>query len=189
MLIQFDEQIINDVFIPSFTISRGEIVIIQLPGKYFHPTNLALAKILTGEEGDEHVNTTSPFKYVEHFKESKFREYFLPTNIDSYHNKHANKLNPIYKKIYETPWLKSQIKVNTLAGYMRKCLALYTTLSWTNNIIFDLVGVDPQGGQEIYKFVKKVVQYGGAAILIDSRDEFKNDCTTFLKANYVGVGI
>lgn len=62
-----------------------------------------------------------------------------------------------------------------------KKLFLYATLYKTNNIVFDLTGLDPKGGIEIYKIVKSVVKNGGSAILIDYSVEMKNDCTTFIE--------
>jgi hypothetical protein len=186
-LLQFDEQVVNDFLIPSFTISQGEIVIIKLPnGPFFYPVTVALSNILTQQVFNDHVKFTSAFKYVEHLKESRFRQRFFPISVGSYHKKYANPANPIYKKIYETSWITPKTKVKTLAGNPRKWLSLYTTLSWNNNIVFDLVAVDPQGGRDIYAFVKTMVNSGGAAILIDHFFEFKNDCTTFIEAEYIG---
>jgi len=43
--------------------------------------------------------------------------------------------------------------------------------------------LDPRGGEEIYRMVKTIVQSGGAAILIDSYDDFESDCTRLIKAS------
>ncbi len=159
MLIRFSEQTINNFLIPSFTIDKGEIVIIQLfGGAFFYPEVAEISKILTGKIINENVEISSPFKFVEYFKENAFNYYFRPTTIGRYHKKYTNMANPIYKKIYDIPWITPQIRVNTLAGNPRKRLSLYTTLSWTNNIIFDLGGVDPLGGEEIFEFVKSTVK-------------------------------
>lgn len=190
MPISFSKQNFNNFIVPSFQINEGEIVVIELPGgALFHPLLSEIKNTLTGSTADSPVEVNSDFRFVEHFKESFFNSYFSPITIGNYHQKYANKPNPVYEKIYGTPWLTKRIKVNTLAGDMRKKLALYTTLSWTNRLIFDLAGVDPKGGAEIFGIVKQAIMPNGAAILIDHCDEFKNQCTTFIKVNYIGGDI
>jgi hypothetical protein len=187
MLLKFHQQTVDDFLIPSFSLTKGEIVIIQLPnGPCFYSVTRALIDKITGKNFGDKVEILSTFKYAEHFKESWFRDRFFPTTVGTYLDKNANKSNQVYKKIYDKPWMTPKIKVQTLAGTPRRQLSIYATLSWTSNLIFDLVGVDPQGGQDIYKFVKTDIQQGGSAILFDHYDEFKNDCTTFIQAQYLG---
>lgn len=187
MLLKFLEQTIDNFRIPSFTLTKGQIVIIQLPnGPFFYPPSSAMIDILTGKAINDKVEISSPFKYAEHFKENEIRRKFFPMTVAKYHDKYANKVNPIYKQIYEIPWITPKMKAQSLAGTPRRQLCVYTTLSWTNNIIFDLVGVDLKGGQDIYKFVSTMVNFGGAAILLDNNDEFKHDCTTFMQATSLG---
>lgn len=187
MLINFSEQIVNDFLIPSFSLSAGEIVVIDiLSGAPFYTTEMELVNIFTGKQANEHVEVKLPLTFVPHFKESRFLDRFFPMTINQYHRKYANMSDDIYKKIYETEWISGDIKINTIAGNPKRKLSLYTTLSWTKNIILDLVGVDPQGGKEIYSFLKTIVSQGGAVILIDSCAEFKDNCTTFIKAKYIG---
>jgi ABC-type sugar transport system ATPase subunit len=177
----------NDFHIPSFTIEKGQIVVIYIPdGCLFYLTQKQLTKILTGEVINDHTVLNSQFQCVGHFMESNSKRIFRPMTIGRFHKKYANKDNPIYQKVYEVTWVTPQIKVNTLAGSLRRKFLLYSTLSWTNNIIFDLVGVDRSGRLEIFNFVKTITATGGSAILIDCSDEFKNDCTTFLKVEFRG---
>ncbi len=187
MLLQFHQQTVDDFLIPSFSLTKGEIVIIHLPnGPFFRPVELTLIDIITGKTSNNRVDIQASFKYAQHFRESWFRDRFLPMTVGTYLDKNANKTNPVYKKIYDIQWMTHKIKVQTLAGNPRRQLSVYTTLSWTNNLIFDLAGVDPQGGQDIYNFAKTIVQQGGSAILFDWSDEFNNDCTTFIQAKYLG---
>ncbi|MFT3679939.1 MAG: hypothetical protein QM791_06680 [Ferruginibacter sp.] len=187
MLLQFHQQTVDNFLIPSFSLTKGEIVIINLPnGSFFRPIELTLIDIFTGKTSNDKIDIEASFKYAEHFRESWFRGHFFPMTVGTYLNRNANKTNPVYKKIYDMPWMTPKIKVQTLAGNPRRQLSIYTTLSWTSNLIFDLAGVDPQGGQDIYDFVKTIVQQGGSAILFDWSDEFKNDCTTFTQAEYLG---
>jgi ABC-type multidrug transport system ATPase subunit len=64
-------------------------------------------------------------------------------------------------KIYEIDWITPKTKINNLPGKSRKQLSLYSTLSKTNNIMLDLIGVDPLGAKEIYEIVKNEVLRGG----------------------------
>jgi hypothetical protein len=190
MLISFPKQNLNNFIIPAFQINEGEIVVIELPGgALFSPILSEIKKILTGAVADSHVEINSKFRFVEHFKESFLNYHFSPVTISNYHQKHANKHNPIYEKIYNTPSLTTQTKVKTLAGDVRKKLEFYTALSWTNHLIFDLTGAELKGGSDIFGFVKQAIMPNGAAILIDHCDEFKNQCTTFIKVNYIGDDI
>ncbi|RAJ92698.1 hypothetical protein LX87_05029 [Larkinella arboricola] len=187
MLVKIQEQIVDNFLIPSFTLTKGEIVIIQLPGgSFFRPLEFALIDIITGKATYNNVELVSPLRYVEPFKESWFRQHFFPLTVGTYLNKNANKTNPVYQKIYDIKWITPNTKVQTLASTPQRQLALYTTLSWTNDFIFDLTGIGAQGGQEIYNFVKTTVHSGGSAILLDWTDEFKNDCTKFIQAKYLG---
>ena len=186
MLVRFSEQVVDDYLFPSFTLAKGEIVIIRLPNApIVYNLQSEIRKILTGEVDNDHIEIISPLNFVDHFKQNRLSSYFFPTTIGRYHRKYANKLNSIYKMIYDVEPVTPRTKVASLAGNARKRLSLYTTLSWTNNIIFDLMAVDPQGGVDIYNFVKTVVKSGGAAILFDQFGEFQNDCTTFVEAKHI----
>jgi len=186
MLVRFSEQVVDDYLFPSFTLAKGEIVIIRLPNApIVYNLQSEIRKILTGEVDNDHIEIISPLNFVDHFKQNRLSSYFFPTTIGRYHRKYANELNSIYKMIYDVEPVTPRTKVAALAGNARKRLSLYTTLSWTNNIIFDLMAVDPQGGVDIYNFVKTVVKSGGAAILFDQFGEFQNDCTTFVEAKHI----
>jgi hypothetical protein len=188
MLISFPEQNFNNFIIPAFQINEGEIVVIELSGGALFRSLLSEIKnILTGAESPAEIN--SKFRFVEHFKQSFLNYHFSPVTIGKYHQKYANIHNPVYEKIYNTPSLTKRTKVNTLAGDVRKKLELYTTLSWTNHLIVDLTGVDPKGGTDLFGIVKQAIMPNGAAILIDLCDEFKDQCTTFVKVNYIGGDI
>ena len=190
MPINFPEQNFNNFIIPAFQINEGEIVVIELPGGgLFRPLLSELKNMLTGAAANSHVEINSQFRFVEHFKESFLSYHFAPITIGKYHQKYANKHNPIYEEIYNIPSLTKRTKVNTLAGDVRKKLELYTTLSWTNHLVADITGADPKGGRDIFSVVKQAIMPNGAAILIDLCDEFKDQCTTFIKVNYIGGDI
>lgn len=87
---------------------------------------------------------------------------------------------------FEIPGVSMNKPINGLTNTQRRLVSLYSTLSHTHQIIFDLQGIDPSGGQQIYDAVKSVTAKGVTAILFDYCDEFKDDCTRFVKATYLG---
>lgn len=188
LLVKFNKQIISDFLVPSFKLKRGQIAIIQFPnGPYFYPLMMEMVDIFTGKTSKDGVEILSPFKYPEHLWKTKPRYRIFPLTVGGYLEKNANKESPFATKIYEYSFISPKTKIETLAGNPRRKLAVYATLSWRNQIIYDLAGVDPKGGEEIYNTVKTVVHNGGAAILIDSSEEFKNDCNIFIRPQYIGT--
>jgi hypothetical protein len=186
LLIKFNKQIIGDFLVSSFSVKSGNIAIIQFPnGPYFYPHMMAMKDIFTGKTFKDGVDIASPFTYADHIKLTGFRNRFFPLTVGSYLEKHANKESPLATKIYEYSFITPKTRINTIPGNPRRKLAVYTALSRTSRIIFDLAGVDPIGGQEIYNTVKGVVEGGGAAVLIDYSDEFKNDCNVFVRPQYI----
>jgi len=179
MLLSFKEQIINDFLIPSFILNEGEIIIIEIPpGVEFQKISLKLIEILT--------EMSSEIKYVEHFKQNSFFTVLFPLTVGRY-LKGCDE-NSVYKnKIYEIEWLKPKTKINSIAGSYKRMLSLFKTLTFTKNIIIDLVGVDPIGGIEIYKILKQNQKENGSVILFDSCNEFEKDCTNFIRAKYIGT--
>jgi O-phosphoseryl-tRNA(Cys) synthetase len=164
LLIKFNKQIIGDFLVSSFSVKSGNIAIIQFPnGPYFYPHMMAMKDIFTGKTFKDGVDIASPFTYADHIKLTGFRNRFFPLTVGSYLEKHANKESPLATKIYEYSFITPKTRIN----------------------IFDLAGVDPIGGQEIYNTVKGVVEGGGAAVLIDYSDEFKNDCNVFVRPQYI----
>ncbi|MFS4430429.1 hypothetical protein [Chryseobacterium sp. S90] len=175
----------DQFYVPPFTLNEGEIIIINLfNGPRFHETEMFLKDLFCGKVPHENIIIHKKMTFVEHFRESKFRDIFYPMTVGEYLRKNANPANPYSEKIYETEWINKKIKINTLTGSPRNLLSLYTTLSNTNNIIFDLVGLGPDGAQENYKIVKEVVKNGGSAILLDGYDEMKNDCTKYIELQW-----
>jgi len=172
-------------YVPPFILNEGEIIIINLfNGPYFHETEMFLKDLFCGKTPHENVIIHKKMTFVEHFRESKFRDIFYPMTVGEYLKKNANPASPYSEKIYETEWINKKIKVNTLAGNPRRLLTLYSTLTKTQNIVFDLVGQDPMGAQEAYKIVKEVVKNGGSAILLDGYDDMKNDCTKYIELQW-----
>lgn len=185
MLIE-NKGIQTDLFyVPPFTLNEGEIIVINLfNGAHFHETKMFLKDIFCGKTHHESTIIHKKMTFAEHFRESKFRYIFYPMTVGEYLKKNANPASPYALKIYETEGINKKIKVNTLTGSPRRLLSLYTTLSNTNNIIFDLVGLGPDGAKENYKIVKEVVKKGGSAILLDGYDDMKNYCTKYIELQW-----
>lgn len=178
MLLNFSEQIVDDFIIPAFTINEGEIIIIQIPnGAKFSVLTDKLISILTSQN--------SSFKYVEHIQSNSFLNYIFPLTVGKFLKNCGP--NIFYEsKIYAANWITPKIKIDTLAGSIRRLLSLYKTLTFTKNIIIDLVGVDPIGGTEIYQILKDNKNDNGASILFDNYNEFENDCSKFITVKYIG---
>jgi hypothetical protein len=167
-------------------VDKGDIVVVQLPdGPYFYGLLLRLVDILTGKIKNDTIELKDEFRFVEHIKESRWTSIVYPLTVERYIKKYGNLNSDLTKKIYELEKVRPSTKINSLPGSPRKLLSLLTTFSWTDKIIFDLVGVGPTGGQRIFDLVKSQVDKSGAAILIDSYDEFKNDCSKFVKFELV----
>ena len=172
---------IDDFYIPPFTVDKGDIVVVQLPhGPYFYELLFKLVDILTGKVKHDTVELEDEFRFIEHIKESRWTSIIYPLTVERYIKNYGNPDSDLTKRIYQLEGIKPNTKINTLPGSPRKILSLLTTFSWTGNIIFDLAGVDPTGGLQAFDLVKSHVNKSGAAILIDSYDEFKNDCTKFV---------
>jgi hypothetical protein len=169
-------------FIPPFILEKGDIIVLNLlGGAHFYELSMFLAHIFSGQIKEDNVTVNQPLKFVEHFIESAFRRLFFPVTIGEYIKKNAGADKRTAEKVFNLGWLDSKTHVNSLAGNPGKILSLYTTLSNTKNIVFDLVGVDPQGAQSVYDIVKANVEDGGAAILLDNFGDFRYDCTKFIQ--------
>lgn len=168
-------------YIPPFELRDGELVVIYLyGGAHYHDLKTELVNLFTGKTRNDNVTIFRPLAFVEHFKESAFRRLFYPVTVGEYLSKNAKSNNHFATKIYDIDWISEKTKVNTLAGNVRKLLCLYSTLSNTKDIVFDLVEQDPQGALETYKIVKDTIRKGGSAILLDWTDDMKEDCTHFI---------
>lgn len=187
-LVKFNKQIIGDFLIPSFKVHSGDMVIVQFPGgPFYDPLMVEMKDIFIGKTPNEGVEVLSPFKYPDHMWKSRFRYGIFPLTVGTYLEKHANKKSPFFTKIYDDKYITPKTKIGTIPGNSRRKLAVYATLSWTNQIVFDLAGVDPMGAEDIYNTVKEAVGAEGAAILIDWTEDFKNKCNVFVKPQYVGA--
>lgn len=175
-------------YIPPFQLHAGEIVVLYLfGGAHFYETEMFLKDLFCGKTTNENVIVHQNLMFVDHFKESAFRDFFYPMTVGRYLKKNANLNSPYAAKIYENKWINRKIRLNTLGGNPKRLLALYATLSNTDNIVFDLIGQCPQTATETYTIVKELVKKGGAAILLDNHysHDIKNDCTKYIELQWI----
>jgi len=171
----------DNYYLPPFNLKEGEFVVIHLHnGAHYYDLKMELVDIFTRKMNVENIQVYRAFSFVNYFGESNFRRIFHPIRVGEYIKKNAGNDTGIAEKIYETSYINNRTRVNSLAATSRKLLSLYSTLSHSQNIIFDLDGLDPLGAKEIYEIVKSNVGKGGSAILLDWTDDMKNDCAKFI---------
>lgn len=177
---------IDDFYIPPFTVSKGDVVIIELPnGPHFTDVLFKMVDILTRREDSPNISVIGDFKFVGHIAESGWRRFVRPMTVGRFIKQHGNPANKIVDKVYDLCDIKPSTEIRRMPGNHRKILSMLTTLSWTNNLIFDLLGVDPTGGEKAYDLAKDNIRNGGTVILLSNYDDFKNDCTMFIKYELV----
>ncbi|NOS94564.1 MAG: hypothetical protein HOP30_21850 [Cyclobacteriaceae bacterium] len=186
-MIQSSGLTIDKFYIPPFTVDAGDIVVIELPdGQYFSEVLLKLVDILTSKNTHPSITVKTEFTFVKHIVETGWARFFRPMTVGRYIKIQGNPADGALNNIYEICDFKSTMPLNRIPRNQKMMLSMLTTLSWTKNIIFDFRGVDPVGAQTIYSLVKEKIHNGGTAILLDNYDDFKNDCTKFIKYEMVG---
>lgn len=177
---------VNGFYVRPFQLNPGEIVVIQLfGGSHHHDLKMRLVDIFSGRVQNENVTVKQPLRFVDHFREHGFRRWLWPTTVGEYLRRNADVSDPLSTKIFDYAFITKKTKVNSLVGNPRRLLAISAMLTIANDIIFDLVGADPQGASAIYELVKGKVKEGGSAILLDWVDDMKNDCTRFIAVERV----
>lgn len=178
---------IGKYYIPPFHLQEGEIVVLHLfNGQHFYELAEYLKDLFTGKIVHENVEIYEKMTFVEHFGDPFLRRLFYPITVSEYLKKNANPTSHFAIKIYENQAIVPNQKVNHLSGNSRKLLSLYSTLSFTNNIIFDLIGQGPKEAEIIYKIVKETVVFnGGSAILLDNFKDLRDDCTRYIEVEMV----
>ncbi|OOV17038.1 hypothetical protein [Flavobacterium sp. LM4] len=175
----------DQYFIPPFELREGDLVLIHLDchvaSSYVEEKLIA---ILAGKEKHKNVRINKPHTFVKHFRESRFKDRFFPATVGEYLSKNANLKSEFANKIYEIDWINKDIKIKTLAGNPRKLISLYSVLSKTNNIIFDLAAQDFEGIEHAAKIVKDEIGNNGSAVLIEQNDYLKKYSTKYIKIQW-----
>ncbi len=173
-------------YVPPFDLDEGEIVVLYLfSGQHFQETEIYLKDIFTNKTRNENVKINRQLTFVEQFVEPKFRQLFYPVTVGEYLERNANSESNFATRIYADKWITNKTRMSTLGSNPRKLLSLYATLSNTSDIVFDLVGQDLQGAEEVYQIVKDNVRKGGSAILLDNHNDLKHDCTKYVELQWM----
>ncbi|MCK7557815.1 hypothetical protein MKQ70_23525 [Chitinophaga sedimenti] len=181
MLVTIKEQRSGNIFMPSFSVSDGEVAVVYLPDARDvsgEARKMALDAILAAT--DTEVKTDAPFMYVEEPHQSLMGRLFKPVTVKDYIRKYASPANRLAASVYDAGDVYSDDKLSSLEGPERKLVALYTALSWSNRVIIDLSGLAPEGAARVFNVVKQYAAIGGAGIVLAYHDDFRNDCTTFV---------
>lgn len=177
---------IDNFYIPPFTVNKGDMVIIELPnGPHFSEVLFKMVDLLTRRQESPDIHVSADFKFVSHITETGWKRFFRSMTVGRYIREHSNPTNKIVDKVYDICNIKPSTEIRRMQGNHRKILSMLNTLSWTNNFIFDLVGVDPTGGAKAYDLAKENIRNDGTVILLDNYDDFKNDCTRYIKYELV----
>lgn len=169
-------------YIPPFELKKGEIVVIFLyAGGHVFDLKMYLKNIFNGSIKHENVIINKKLTFVENPYESSFRRIFHPITVEEYLKKNTNLENIYLEKFYERNEITPKTKIKNLSGSPKRQLSLYSSLSKTENISFDLLGEGPLGAKATYEIVKEATKKGGSAILLDHVSEMKNDCSKYIE--------
>lgn len=172
----------DNFIIPSFTLNQGEIINLQLfSGSHFFRLEDKLAKVFTGVENHESVKLTGKLGFAEHIQESRIRSFFSPMTVGKYLQKNANQPDNEFPD-FQGDKLELNTPISRLPGNSRKFLSIYSLISKYDGVIFDLVGNDPTGAEQIFNFVEQFVNSrNGCAILLNNFDDFTDRSSQNLK--------
>lgn len=172
-------------YVPPFVLGEGEVVVLFLfNGGYYYDTEVFIRDIFCGKIKHENVILHRKMRFVDYFRRSYFRDTFFPLTVGRYLKKNADLKSPFSNKIFEEKWIKKETKIENLPGTPRKLLTLYATLSKTKDIVFDIAGLDWQGGEFTFKMVKDAVKDGGSAILLDHFEDMKEHASKYIEVEW-----
>ncbi len=182
MLIDFKGKKIGQYYFPPFSLSESEIVVINLcGGAHFYQLKEKIIKQVTRKLENNSIYVYKPVIYIGKICNRWLVKMFCPPTVGAFLRKYANHSNCIANNIYKEDYITPNSKLKLLSNSSYKLLSLYVGLSHYQYIIFDFVGIHPKEAQNFYALVKDIVSNGGAAILIDSNKEMKNDCTKYIE--------
>jgi len=187
MIAKCDGVEIGNFRIPPFQLNKGDFICICLyGGRHFYDLEMELVKLFTKQKTNTNLKMNQKMQFVEHFYESRLKSFFSPTTVGQYLKTNGKVDMEILSRIYEVlDYITPKTKVNTLAGNPRKWLSLFTTLSKSDKIVFDLAGQDVLGAEQTIDFVKEYTDKGGAAILLDNHEDSETKCTKFVRTEII----
>gem|GEM_PF-5618592 len=184
MPVLIPETQLGTVLIPSFTVSRGNIVVIKLP-------HGALFSWLTSSFADHIKRQTSDiapaFAYVDYSPGTSLKRLFSPVSIKDYVHKAGNPSSPAIAEMYKSTEFSPGTKLSSLISGDQKLLALLVTLSRTPHVILNMSGLDPERAKRIFSILQDNASRQGTSIILDLCDEFKSECTHFIESMVITV--
>jgi hypothetical protein len=179
---------IGKFFIPPFELREGELIGICLyGGSHFFDLKKELVALFMQKKTHPNLIVEQPFQFVERVRENAFRRMFWPTTVKDYLKAKGKKGSPLLDKMYEIDNIQPHTRISTIYGSPQKWLSLYSTLSNSNLVVFDLLGQDPVGVLKTYEIIKECIQPNGAAILLDNFDdpEAESQCSQYLRIGMI----
>ncbi len=182
MIIKCEGLEIGKFSIPAFELHEGELIGIYLyNGSHLCDLEMELVKYFTGVIKSPQLKLHQKMTFVEHFKESRIKDMFLPMSVGRYLKIYGKEGSKELERIYEIDYINRKTKVHSLAGTPRRWLSLFATFSKSKYIVFDMVGQSPIGSQETLKYVRDFVAQGGSAILLDNFEDSELRCDRFYR--------
>ena len=163
--------------VPPFKLNQGEIVTLNLGnGSHFYDLERKLISIFNCPVSTEKLKINEQLIFAEHIRLNRWTEFFYPLTVERYLRSNAQETEMPLSR-FPDDRLKPGNKISHLAGNPRRFLSIYAAISKCDGLIFDLVGVDPQGALDIYEIVEEfVTSKNGYAILLNNFDDMKGKC-------------
>ncbi|NLU91252.1 hypothetical protein [Chitinophaga sp. Ak27] len=179
ILLRFTGATIGRFYIPSFTVSPGEVVIIGLPGgPYFMET----VRLMVPQ-----LQEISPFIYAKKIGSRSFWRKLIPETVQSYVTKNGNPHHPIIREIYQLPNVYPHSNIHQVNANDQAIIQLCCALSLSNAIMADFQAVGVAREDLFLELVTQQVQrHQGAALLFDECRDLQHRCTRFITAEYLG---
>ncbi|MBI9063704.1 MAG: hypothetical protein JEZ14_17115 [Marinilabiliaceae bacterium] len=182
MIVKCEGLKIGKYSIPAFELHEGELIGICLyNGSHLYDLEMELVNYFTGVIKSSQLEVHQKMTFVEHFKESRIKDMFLPMSVGKYLKIYGKEGSKELERIYEIDYINRKTKIHSLAGTPRKWLSLFATFSKSKHIVFDMVGQDPIGSDKTLDYVREFVNKGDSAILLDNFDDSEPKCDRFYR--------
>ncbi|QHT68474.1 hypothetical protein GXP67_18410 [Rhodocytophaga rosea] len=162
---------INGYWISPFELLKGQVISLWLPQDTEQNEGVGskiesqLIKLLSGKQTHNALTLIKRFMYIEDYKgDDWFKEHFYPTTPERYLKKNSKLLKAERNQILNELISKPALPLNRFGGNTRRMLALLACMSKSNNILFNVGGLDSQGVNQVYQQIEKMVDQGGSAI-------------------------
>ncbi|TWF41297.1 hypothetical protein FHW36_103101 [Chitinophaga polysaccharea] len=178
-LFRFAGANIGRFYIPPFTVSPGEVVIIGFPGgPYFMET----VRLMVPQ-----LQEIYPFTYAKKIGPRSLWHKLIPETVQSYVTKNGNPYHPIIREIYQLPNVYPHSDIHEVNANDRAIIQLCCALSLSNVVMADFQAVGVAREDLFLELVTQQVQrHQGAALLFDECRDLQHRCTRFITAEYLG---